>query len=199
MEAVKTLLMVPHPLRILIYSRSPATLALLSTMLDGFRVTTVSTIKDVEAHLENIDPSLPLDFVILDDQSEVHVDNLARFTRTLESGALRDTKIIHLYTPTTNSLSGFAAFKSNSYGVFKMTKPPRRARLLQILADHKNLPTPIQSNHASDVTKAKEALAVAQRTLYGRVLIAEGGSLFTSTGYDLTFYHRQSNRAKSAG
>jgi hypothetical protein len=177
LEDLKALLMKPHPLRLLIYSQSPATLSLLSTMLDGFQAATVSSIQDVQAHLENIDPSPPLDFIILDDQSEVHVDDLARFTHSVASGALRDAKIIHLYTPTTNSLSGFAVSKSNSYGICKMTKPPRKARLLQTLADQKDLPNRIQSNYASDVTKAKEALAAAQRTLYGRVLVAEGETI----------------------
>jgi len=143
-------------------------------MLDGFQVAIMSSLQDVQAHLEDTDWSPPLDFIILDDQSEVHIDDLVRLTYSVASGALRDTKIIHLYTPTTNSLSGFAASKSNLHGVCKMTKPPRKARLLQTLAEQKNLPNRVQFNHASDVTKAKEALAAAQRTLYGRVLVAEG-------------------------
>jgi hypothetical protein len=171
---MKASLMKPHPLTFLICSPSTVTLALLTTMLDGFIVTSVSSVQDAEAHLEAIDPLTQLDFVILDDQSETHVDNLARFLHNLESSSLRDTQIIHLYTPTTNSLSGLAMFKAKHCGVLKMTKPPRKARLLQTLAGLKNLPNALYSNHATDVTKAMEDLAAAQRTLYGNVLVAEG-------------------------
>jgi hypothetical protein len=59
-------------------------------------------------------------------------------------------------------------------GVAKMTKPPRLARLLQMLADLNNLPHPLVSHQPSEITKAIEDLAKAQRTLYGNVLIAEG-------------------------
>jgi len=166
--------MKPHPLRILIYSQSTATLALLSTMFDGFLVTCVSSMQDTEAHLESIDARHPLDFMILDDQSEIHVDNLARLLHSLKSIALQDTKIIHLYTPTTNNLSGHTPFQSSSRGVLKMTKPPRKARLLQTLAGLKNLSHRIDPHPATDVTKAMEDLMAAQRTLYGNVLIAEG-------------------------
>jgi len=54
-----------------------------------------------------------------------------------------------------------------------MTKPPRLARLLQTLADLKNLPHPMISYQPSEIVKAIEDLANAQRTLYGNVLIAE--------------------------
>jgi hypothetical protein len=183
--------MKPRPLRIIVYSRSSATLAMLCTMLCGFQVTPASSLQDVEALLKSVDGTVPLDFVIVDDQSEIHVDNLARILQSLKSSALQDTKIIHLYTPTTNSLSGLAIFKSNSHGVLKMTKPPREARLLQILADLKNLPNQLNSNHVSDVTKAKEALAAAQRTIYGNVLIAEGTRLSQQDRIHHYFLHLQ--------
>ncbi|OBZ79765.1 Peroxide stress-activated histidine kinase mak2 [Grifola frondosa] len=88
-QRLKSQLMKPHPLRILISSVSSATLSLLSTMLSGFYF---------------LHP--PLDFVILDDQSESRADDLARTLQSLPYESLHDTKIIHLFTPTTDNLSG---------------------------------------------------------------------------------------------
>jgi hypothetical protein len=142
-------------------------------MFSGFHVTLVSSIHDAETHLQSLDNSQPLDFLILDDQSETRADNLARYLHSLELISLHDTKLIHLYTPTT-SLSGHAIFNSNTPGVVKMTKPPRTARFLQTLAGLKDLPNAISSSQASDVVKAMEDLAAVQRTLFGNVLVAEG-------------------------
>jgi CheY-like chemotaxis protein/nitrogen-specific signal transduction histidine kinase len=173
-ENVHSLLLKPTPLRIIICSTSDATLALLSTMLNGFHVTPLSSMQKAEDLLRSAGPSCPpLDFFILDDQSETHADDLAQFLRSLKMKALTDTQIIHLYTPTTDNLTGHAIFSSNTPGVFKMTKPPRKARLLQTLAGLKNLPNTFSTDHSTEVAKAIEALAVAQRTLYGNVLVAE--------------------------
>jgi hypothetical protein len=146
-------------------------------MLRGFVVTS-SSVHDTLDRLRHQSTTDPwLDFVILDDQSEVHADNLARCISSLDVQAFRDTKVIHLYTPTTSD-SGQALFANNTIsGVVKMTKPPREARLLQTLAGLKNLPNRISSNQTSDVAKAMEDLAAAQRTLFGNVLIAEGECL----------------------
>lgn len=144
-------------------------------MLSGFRVTPVSSIQDAEQYLQGVGPSYPsLDFFILDDQSETHADDLAQLLHSSQLTALKDTQIIHLYTPTTDSLSGHAVFSSSTPGVVKMTKPPRLARLLQTLAGLKNLPNELSTSQTSEVAKAVEDLAAAQRTLYGNVLIAEG-------------------------
>lgn len=175
MDNLKSVLMQPQPLRILVCSPSDATLALLNTMLHGFYITSLSSIHDVETHLRSMGLlHSPLDFVILDDQSETRADDLARFLPSLGLAAFKDTKIIHLYTPTTDSLSGHAIFSSKTPGVVKMTKPPRKARLLQTLAGLKNLPNAMSSGHTSAVAKAVEDLQAAQRTLYGNVLVAEG-------------------------
>jgi hypothetical protein len=166
--------MKPQPLRILVCSSSDVTLALLNTIFSGFHVTSVSSIQEAEAHLQSFgDSHNSLDFLILDDQSETRADNLARYLHSLELIALQDTKIIHLYTPTT-SLSGHAIFSSKTPGVVKMTKPPRTARLLQTLAGLKDLPHVTSLTQASDVVRAMEDLAAAQRTLFGNVLVAEG-------------------------
>jgi CheY-like chemotaxis protein len=115
--------------------------------------------------------------VILDDQSETRADELARSLHSLNTRPFKDTKIIHLYTPTTSG-SGHAMFANSTIpGVAKMTKPPRLARMLQTLADLSGLPHPLVSHQPSEVTKAVEDLANAQRTLYGNVLIAEDNSI----------------------
>lgn len=144
-------------------------------MLDGFHVTLVSTIADAEAHLRIFANSHhgPLDFVILDDQSETHADEIATFLRSLGVSALQDTKIIHMYTPTMNR-SSHSIFSSNTPGVVKMTKPPRQARILQTLAGLKDLPNAMPSTQFSHIARAIESLSTAKRTLFGNVLVAEG-------------------------
>lgn len=145
-------------------------------MLGGFFVSSVSSLDDAREHLRNactVHP--PLDFVLLDDQSETRADELARFIRGLPMDALKDTKIVHLYTPTTDSLTGHSLFANdNTPGVVRMTKPPRKVRLLHLLAILKNpglnqLPVTGLGNSAADEQKALQ-----QRTLFGNVLIAEG-------------------------
>jgi hypothetical protein len=167
--------MKPQPLRILVCSASDATLAFLNNMLNGFLVTLVASIQDAEVQLRACSgSSTSLDFIILDDQSESHVDDLVHFLHSLQSLALRDTKLIHLYTPTTGRAGRTVFGRSGTPGVIKMTKPPRKARMLQTLAGLKDLPNKIYSNQPTDVTRAMEDLAAAQRTLYGNVLVAEG-------------------------
>jgi hypothetical protein len=174
-EEVKAALMSPHPLRVLVCSASNATLAFLNTMFSGFYVTLLPSISEMEVHLQaNRTSSSHLDFIILDDQSETHVDSLVRYLHSLQSPVFQETKVVHLYTPTT-SRTGHAVFgNTTTPGVVKMTKPPRKARMLQTLAGLKNLPNTISSSQATDVAKAVENLAAAQRTLYGNVLVAEG-------------------------
>jgi len=173
-EQLKAGLMIPRPPRLLVCSTSDATLAFLSAMFVGFYVTPVSSIQEAKAKLEaQRSAPTPLDFFILDDQSEKHVEDLLRFIHTPESFALRETKLIHLYTPTT-SRTGHAVFgTSTTPGVVKMTKPPRKARVLQTLAELKDLPNTTTRTPMTMVSKAVEDLAAAQRTLFGNVLIAE--------------------------
>ena len=170
----------PVPICAVVCSASDSTLALLRTMLRGFVVTSTSSIQealDILDRFSSTDPRPRLDFVILDDQSEAHADDLAHCISSLDVQAFQDTKVIHLYTPTTRD-SGQTVFANSTIsGVVKMTKPPREARLLQTLAGLKNLPNYISSNQTSDVAKAMEDLAAAHRTLFGNILIAEGGCL----------------------
>lgn len=142
-------------------------------MLLGFDVLSFASIDETRSYLESFtEATQPLDFLVLDDQSETHADMLNQLIQEMRIPPFQDTKLIHLYTPTTSS-SGHAIFaKSNKPGLMKMTKPPRQGRLLQTLAGLKNLPVVIPL-HPTDISKANEDLVAVQRTLYGNVLIAE--------------------------
>ncbi|KZT06226.1 histidine kinase [Laetiporus sulphureus 93-53] len=172
---LRQLLLKPRPLRILVSSASDATQALLSTMLNGFSISTVSSTEEAETVLRNItEADLPLDFVILDDQSEARVDEFSRVLRSLPYSAMEDTKIIHLFTPTTDNLSGTPMLRGDvNDGILRVTKPPRQARLLQTLASLKNLPAHMSNTPILSASALREEEALARRTLYGNVLIAE--------------------------
>ncbi|KAJ7293811.1 dual-domain HisK/Mak2 protein kinase [Mycena rebaudengoi] len=173
LEKVRSVLLHPRPLQILVCSASEDTLAFLKTMFNGFHTTLVSTLSDAELRLRTFGESHPpLDFIILDDQSETHADEIAIFLRSLGVSALQETKIIHMYTPTMNR-SSHSIFSSNTPGVIKMTKPPRQARILQTLAGLKDLPNAMPSTQFSHVARAIESLTTAKRTLFGNVLVAE--------------------------
>ncbi|KAI3615522.1 histidine kinase [Moniliophthora roreri] len=146
----------PRPPHILVCSPSKVTLTLFSHMFNGFHLSLVPSKEDAEAYIRNLtDPNPPLDFVILDDQSESHADQLAEFLHSLNLPALHETKVVHLYTPTTK-LSGRAIFGTSTAGVVKMTKPPRKAKMLQTLAGLKNLPNTLSAAPVTDVTRAMD-------------------------------------------
>jgi len=166
----------PRPLQLLVSSASSATQALMSTMLSGFSVQTTSSIQEAEEYLRctaSSDP--PLDFVILDDQSEARVDEFTRILHSLPQESLKETKVIHLFTPTTDNLAGTPMLMGtdSGAGILRVTKPPRQARLLQTLANLKNLPSQMSSAPIMSTTAQREEEALARRTLYGNVLVAE--------------------------
>jgi hypothetical protein len=147
---------------------------------------------------EYISARAPLDFVIFDDQTEGGAERLAL---TFESVAYKDTNVIHLYTPTI-SRTGQPVFPINKYpSIFKLTKPPRKSRMLQVLAELKNLPSKLSSSHVSALQKVSEDISSAQRSLYGNVLIAEGTwpEVFTPSFYSSEELTRQSDRSESLG
>ncbi|KAK2461712.1 hypothetical protein APHAL10511_006175 [Amanita phalloides] len=176
-EKLNSALSVPRPLSIIVCSPSSATLAFMKSVLSGFRVTLLSTIEEVHSNLHsNTSAARHLDFIIFDDQSESHGDDLAKFVNSL--GALfHDTKIIQLYTPTM-SRAGHPVFgKSTIPGLVRMTKPPRKVRILQTLAELKNVPHDISSSHTTDITKAVDEVSTARRILNGHILVAEDNLL----------------------
>lgn len=177
-ERIKSQLLNPRPLRILACSASRATLSLLSTMLNEFYVKTLSSLVEVEEYLQHSDSmDPPLDFIILDEQSESRADELSHFIRSLPNGHHNDLKIVHFFTPTTDGLSGTPALKNDGdapAGILRLTKPPRQIRLLYALAKMKDLPDQAPSTQPTDNSALKESEALSQRRLYGNVLIAEG-------------------------
>jgi len=148
-------------------------------MLHKFRVKSTSTWQDAHHYLQNYSKfDTPLDFVILDDQSGTNADDLAQQLQASGVAKYKDTKVIHLYTPT--STSGQVVFANSSIaGVIKMTKPPRLSRLLQKLAELKNLTLTIGAPHSSEVSHVADEQSTP-RTLFGNVLIAEGNCFLTN-------------------
>src|ERR1700761_954393 len=128
-QQVRARLMEPRPPRILIASPSDAATSLLCSMLDGFDVSTVLTVEELEQRLHSVKPSdTPLDCIILDHQTEAAADGIVRLLESLNSPVLQDTKLIHLYTPVTDTVSSNLMFGDSTSGIIRMTKPPRKAR-----------------------------------------------------------------------
>ncbi|KAH9075705.1 histidine kinase [Lactarius deliciosus] len=174
-QRVQARLMEPRPPRVLISSPSDAAKALLCSMLDGFEVSAVSTVEELETSLRLAEASsdTELDCIILDHQAEATADGVARLLESFQSPMLKDTKLIHLYTPVTDSISSNPVFGNSTSGIIRMTKPPRKARLLQALAKLRNLPLETYADLRSAVALTVEELPESQRTLFGNVLIAE--------------------------
>jgi len=168
--------MEPRPPRVLISSPSDTATSLLCSMLDGFDVSAVLTVEELEQTLRAVQPSdTPLDCIILDHQAEATADGIARQLESLHAPALKETKLIHLYTPVTDSISSNPMLRNSSTsGIIRMTKPPRKARLLQALATLRKLPPETYADLRAVVTSTVEEPPESQRTLFGNVLIAEG-------------------------
>jgi CheY-like chemotaxis protein len=174
-QRVRARLMEPRPPRILISSPSDAATGLLCSMLDGFEVSAVSTVEELEASLRLAETSdTNIDCIILDHQAEEAADGIARLMESLHSPMLRDTKLIHLYTPVMDSISSNPVFGNGASGIIRMTKPPRKARLLQALAKLRKLPLETYADLRSTTTLTVDEPPASQRTLFGNVLIAEG-------------------------
>jgi hypothetical protein len=167
--------MEPRPPRILISSPSDAATSLLCSMLDGFDVSTVLTLEELEKYLRSVKSSdTPLDCVILDHQTEAAADGVVRLLESFHSPVLKDTTLIQLYTPVTDTISSNPMFGNSTSVIIRMTKPPRKARLLQALAKLRKLPPETYADLRSSVALTVEELPESQRTLFGNVLIAEG-------------------------
>lgn len=148
------------------------TSSLLKSMLSGLNVNCIPAVSNVLEMLTSTSPPPPLDFIIIDHQSEAQVDEVARQLESMAEQA--NCKVIHLYTPTSSSLSSGPLWATASPRVIRSHKPPRTIRLLQLLASLKGISTDMAASRPSDVSKAISDLSAAKRTLYGNVLIAEG-------------------------
>lgn len=153
-----------HQLHVLICSPSKTTISLLSTILKGLVLEFATFIGEAEDKLRKAHSlDQPLDFLILDDQSEAHLDYLAHLLQTLSNTKSTPTQLIHFHTFTTGS-----AGATNNPSVVKMSKPPRTYELLTKLHELSRhfSPRTINSNAPSNAT--------VSRTLHGHVLVAEG-------------------------
>ncbi|KAL4069355.1 STKc type histidine kinase, partial [Scleroderma citrinum] len=163
----------PLQSNVVICSASPATRALLRNILKGFDVTLLSDLDAVRTHLERYRWGDRLDFLILDDQFQTQIVDVIQILRWSNTPSLRNTKVIHLYTPTTHSLSESAAIARNP-NVAKIIKPPRRARILRVLAELKGItpslpPSPVAATHT--------LVDLPHRTLFGNILVAEDNAV----------------------
>ena len=177
-NSLKSSLITPRPPLIFITSPSEVTAALLRNMLDGFLVVVFTSIEEIEANLQTVDSKRNVvDFIIVDHPVESRVDELARVHRATKSASTSATRIIHLFTPTSETLSRQSTSGSESVqtGVVRMTKPPRRARMLQLLSNLKDGKR-VQIGAHSDPLRVAREQTVARRSLFGNVLIAEGNS-----------------------
>jgi len=134
-------------------------------------LTALSSIEDAETFLQDYYDYTPIDFIIIDSQSDQRVGNLSQILRNLGRQALSHSKIIQLFTPSA-AAAGQSPFDSSTMGVIKILKPPRSLRLLQKLAELKDPLNPA----AVAPRSSKDSLLLAEstpRTLFGNVLIAE--------------------------
>ncbi|KAG5220649.1 Ser-Thr histidine kinase [Salix suchowensis] len=76
LEELRASLVKPQPPRILLASASEATLSFFKNIFQGFNIISANSVQESEVQIRNIDnfDFPPLDFVILDDQSETRVD-----------------------------------------------------------------------------------------------------------------------------
>jgi len=174
MQRLKELLLKPKPLRIFISSPSDATISLLRYMLDGFFVSSFSSTEEMETQLQlSTSQRETVDFVFADEQSEEKVTQVA----TMMQSSTSKPRLIHLFTPTSQTISRQGAFDGSKPGIIRMTKPPRRSRVLQTLAALKDVSTSINIGPQSEIAKALNDITSAKRLLYGNVLIAEDNTV----------------------
>ena len=128
-----------------------------------------------------------VDYVIVDEQSDARVEEIAKALDTYPS--LSSTKVIHLYIPTSETLGRRPAAlvesrrpNGKSGGrVVRSTKPPRRNRMLQMLASLSDIArdtilSPSQRESLVALPppgRSPEQLSDRPR-IRGNVLIAEG-------------------------
>ncbi|KAI6153278.1 STKc type histidine kinase [Pisolithus tinctorius] len=166
-----------RPSKVVICAVSSATRALLRSILKGFDVTLLSDLDALHSHLGQYQKDDWLDFLILDDQGQTQVVDVIQILRWSNTPGLRQTKIIHLYTPTTQSLSESAAIEGNP-NVAKIIKPARKMRILQVLAELRGVVAP--SAPLSPVVTTSPVAETPRRTLFGNVLIAEDNAVARS-------------------
>lgn len=162
-EKLRFSLTSPHQFHVLICSPSKTTISMLSTILKGLVLEVTTSIEEAENKLRKAHSlHRPIDFLILDDQSEVHLDYLARVIEISSDSKSTPTQLVHFHTFTT----GWTGVTNPN--VVKMSKPPRTYELLTKLGELSRCLSPRTTK--GNVPKK----AAVPRTLYGNVLVAEG-------------------------
>ncbi|KAF9243774.1 STKc type histidine kinase [Melanogaster broomeanus] len=139
--------------KVIVCSPSPATRGLLRNILKGFDVILAADLDELWSRIAGVRSVDRLDFVILDDQLDSHMTDLISRVLSWKASTLQNTRIIHMYTPTTDTLSDSSELGGKASGVSKLIKPPRQAQLSPCIAVDGAEPT--------------------ARTLYGNILVAE--------------------------
>jgi hypothetical protein len=142
-------------------------------MLCGFKITETTSLENIVDLVKGSE--LRVDFLIVDHQSEV---DILQLTQSLQEQADENPMVIHLFTPTSETLTHYGARDSKAQtNVVRMTKPPRRTKILQMLAVLKNLHSDLGTLPKTDISQAMQNIATVKRSLYGNVLVAEGAFL----------------------
>jgi hypothetical protein len=192
---LKARLLEPHPLRILVSSSCYDTVALLYKILAGFTLTVVSSTEGAISYINN--EALmhrSLDFIIVDEQSDARVEDVAHSLEEHPSCSL--TKILHLYIPTSEILGRRPAVLADpkkqsiqdklTARIIRSTKPPRRAKILQLLGSLNDssrdcvLSPPDRQGLKKGSGRGGDLLDLPRLEppkIRGNVLIAEGTSL----------------------
>lgn len=139
---------------------------MLSTILKGLILEIASSIGEAENKLREAHSlHRRIDFLILDDQSDVNANYLARLLPLFSNTKSIPTQLIHFHTAT----KGCSGITDSS--VTKMPKPPRTYELLKKLDElSRRSPSKTTSNSEPNDTPMS-------RTLYGNVLVAEGNDI----------------------
>lgn len=178
----------PPPHAILV-SSSDATLLWMGKILSGFILTLLKGIEEIGSCIQKTaEEQVKVDFIVIDHQSERSVEDVSSILHATKSPHIADAKTIHLFTPTSEFLSSQRPQGTDQIDLVRMTKPVRTLRLLQTIADLKNVGKNADMSAEPVATRgASESIAERQegpsRTLYGNVLIAEGKDLPPCTSF----------------
>lgn len=196
-NSLKARLLEPRPLRILVSSSCYDTVALLYKILTGFTLTVVSSTEGAISYINN--EALmhrSLDFIIVDEQSDARVEDVAHSLEEHPSCSL--TKILHLYIPTSEILGRRPAVLADptkqsiqdklTARIIRSTKPPRRAKIIQLLgslndSSRDSVLSPPDRGLKRGLGKGGDLLDLPRLEppkIRGNVLIAEGTGLQAS-------------------
>jgi len=147
----------------------------LDHMLRGFTVENVPSM-DEAASVLAASGTIGFDFVLVDHPDEERVEGLLKTMKT--SSVNKEARLIHLFTPIPGasrphhlrwkSVEPSSGSPSLTGAIIRLSKPPRTARILGVLASLK-LGVDITNGHQS----SRSTDNVFDQTLTGNILVAE--------------------------